>query len=49
MGKRWFYDYSTENQDGKTIMQLDNFKNVEIDGIYDLNKFYNIKIIDFVF
>ena len=39
--------FSTEIADGKTIMVLDNFKNVEVDGIYELNKFYKVLINDF--
>lgn len=44
---RTFVAFATETNSGKTTMELDNFKNVEIQGEYEVKKFYNVKIIDF--
>ena len=44
---RQFVAFSLEKKDGVTIMELDNFKSVEVAGDYPLNQFFNIQITDF--
>lgn len=44
---RKFVAFAVEQKDNKTIMDLDNFKSVEVLGDYKLKEFYNVTITDF--
>ncbi|MBQ7307329.1 MAG: tRNA (N6-isopentenyl adenosine(37)-C2)-methylthiotransferase MiaB [Clostridia bacterium] len=44
---RTFVAFSVEHKDQKTIMDLDNFKSVEVEGMHTLKQFYQVEIVDF--